>query len=143
MPSSVCRFTLQLASALARKEKGNAAYKAGRLARAARQYNAAVEAATSIQERDLSPNPAEESTSGSSAAIMSQAKEVKKTCMNNWAAVELKWKNWAEAAKQATKVGKQMWLMCSMCTNCDPHSVCVCDRVWLFVGLHPMACCQH
>lgn len=51
-------FTTQLASALSRKEKGNAAYKAGRLARAARQYSAAVEAANSIQERDLSPNPA-------------------------------------------------------------------------------------
>jgi hypothetical protein len=51
---------LQLASALSRKEKGNAAYKAGRLARAARQYGAAVEAANSIQERDLAPNPAGE-----------------------------------------------------------------------------------
>jgi hypothetical protein len=51
---------MQLASALSRKEKGNAAYKAGRLARAARQYAAAVEAANSIQERDMSPNPAGE-----------------------------------------------------------------------------------
>ncbi|KAF6263773.1 hypothetical protein COO60DRAFT_342981 [Scenedesmus sp. NREL 46B-D3] len=94
----------KLASALSRKEKGNAAYKAGRLARAARQYAAAVEAANSIQERDLSPNPAGDAEGPSAAVLLAQAKDVKKACANNWAAVELKRKNWAEAASQATKV---------------------------------------
>jgi hypothetical protein len=61
-----CCASVQLAAALSRKEKGNAAYKAGRLARAARQYSAAVEAANSIQERDLSPNPAGEGEGESS-----------------------------------------------------------------------------
>uniref|UniRef100_A0A383W6I9 peptidylprolyl isomerase n=1 Tax=Tetradesmus obliquus TaxID=3088 RepID=A0A383W6I9_TETOB len=94
----------KLASALSRKEKGNAAYKAGRLARAARQYSAAVEAANSIQERDLSRNPAGDADGPSPAALLAQAKDVKKACANNWAAVELKRKNWGEAASQATKV---------------------------------------
>lgn len=43
-------------------------------------------------------------TGPSTVSILSQAREVQKTCTNNWAAVELKRKNWAEAAKQATKV---------------------------------------
>jgi hypothetical protein len=38
------------------------------------------------------------------AALLAQAREVKKAAANNWAAVELKRKNWSEAAKQATKV---------------------------------------
>eukprot|EP00775_Hariotina_reticulata_P005268 gene5268-5503_t len=106
--------TEKLAAATARKEKGNAAYKAGSLARAARQYNAAVEAATSITERDMGPsstgmdaleeNDAAAAAAPSTARLMSQAREVKKACMNNWAAVELKRHNWAEAAKQASKV---------------------------------------
>ncbi|KAF8059684.1 FKBP65 [Scenedesmus sp. PABB004] len=95
----------KLASALSRKGKGNAAFKAGRLARAARQYAAAVEAATSVSERDLAPNPAADEAGGpSTASLLSEAKEVKKAAANNWAAVELKRRNWAEAAKQATKV---------------------------------------
>jgi N-methylhydantoinase A/oxoprolinase/acetone carboxylase beta subunit len=40
----------------------------------------------------------------STAALLAQAKDVKKACANNWAAVELKRKNWAEAASQASKV---------------------------------------
>lgn len=43
-------------------------------------------------------------TGPSIGSLLSQAKEIKKVCMNNWAAVELKRKNWSEAAKQATKV---------------------------------------
>jgi hypothetical protein len=40
----------------------------------------------------------------STAALLAQAKDVKKACANNWAAVELKRKNWPEAASQASKV---------------------------------------
>jgi hypothetical protein len=100
----------QLAAAMTRKEKGNAAYKAGSLSRAARQYNAAVEAATSINERDMGPpgmdglERSDAAATTSTANLMSQAREVKKACMNNWAAVELKRQNWSEAAKQAGKV---------------------------------------
>jgi hypothetical protein len=36
--------------------------------------------------------------------LLAQAKDIKKACANNWAAVELKRKNWAEAASQASKV---------------------------------------
>lgn len=43
-------------------------------------------------------------TGPSLTSLLAQAKDVKKTCSNNWAAVELKRKNYAEAAKQATKV---------------------------------------
>eukprot|EP00878_Enallax_costatus_P000765 GHUV01000883.1.p1 GENE.GHUV01000883.1~~GHUV01000883.1.p1 ORF type:complete len:637 (+),score=229.81 GHUV01000883.1:67-1911(+) len=94
----------KIESALARKEKGNAAYKAGKLVRAARQYHQAVETANSVQEKDMAPNPVDASTGPSVGSLLSQAKDIKKACMNNWAAVELKRKNWAEAAKQASKV---------------------------------------
>jgi hypothetical protein len=50
----------QLTAAMERKEKGNAAYKAGRVSRAVRQYTAAYENANSISERDLAPNPVTE-----------------------------------------------------------------------------------
>lgn len=57
-----CYLCLQIESALLRKEKGNAAYKAGKLVRAAKQYNKAVETATSVQEKDMAPKPVDAST---------------------------------------------------------------------------------
>jgi hypothetical protein len=50
-------------------------------------------------------------TGPSGAALLAQAKEVKKACANNWAAVELKRKNWGEAASQATKVRRQPYTL--------------------------------
>jgi hypothetical protein len=49
-----------------RKEKGNAAYKLGRIARAVRQYTAAYDNANSISERDMAPHPVVNSASSSS-----------------------------------------------------------------------------
>lgn len=70
--------TLQLTAALSHKEKGNAAYKAGRLVRAQRQYSTAVELASSIAQRDLAPNPTtpEAAAEGgvSTAHIMAQVR---------------------------------------------------------------------
>lgn len=103
----------KLAAAQARKEKGNAAYKAGRIARAVRQYAAAYDNANSINERDMAPHPVSTAASSSSsseeggltnAQILAQAKEVKKAASLNLAAAALKQANWGEAVKQASKV---------------------------------------
>jgi hypothetical protein len=60
------------------------------------QFNLSqIKCSGSLQTAFAGPSP---------AALLAQAKEVKKACANNWAAVELKRKNWAEAANQATKV---------------------------------------
>lgn len=58
---------LQLAAAQSRKEKGNAAYKAGRISRAIRQYTAAYETANSISETDMAPHPVMGTPSSSGA----------------------------------------------------------------------------
>jgi hypothetical protein len=57
----------QLSAAVSRKEKGNAAYKAGKLYRAVKQYTAAYETANSINERDMAPHPSAPSSSGGEA----------------------------------------------------------------------------
>jgi hypothetical protein len=56
----------QLAAAVSRKEKGNAAYKAGKVSRAVKQYTAAYETANSINERDMAQHPAMASSGGDS-----------------------------------------------------------------------------
>lgn len=70
-----CNNTQQLAAAQARKEKGNAAYKAGRIGRAVRQYAAAYDNANSINERDMAPHPVKDSaaSSGSEKGAVSNA----------------------------------------------------------------------
>lgn len=66
--------TLQLEAALARKEKGTVAYKAGKLSRAARQYSQAVEIASSVSEKDHAPNPVDESAGMVQARVRSGVK---------------------------------------------------------------------
>lgn len=93
-------------AALGCKDKGNAAYKAGKLPRAIAQYSMAVEFAKSVGSSPGTPldNEGAASSSGSQAAQQSAAKEVRKSALLNLAAAYLKEKDWGEAIKSATQV---------------------------------------
>ncbi|KAJ9517315.1 hypothetical protein QJQ45_016684 [Haematococcus lacustris] len=83
----------KVAAAVVRKDKGNAAYKAGNLARAVHQYDKAV----SLLSVDTSfPED-----------IKAQAKEVRKSAALNLAAAHLRQQSWAAAAKEASRVLEQ------------------------------------
>ena len=95
-------------AALAYKEKGNAAYKAGNLKRAITQYTQAVDYAKSVSDSNTPALGEEEASSSSSvdkAALLSQAKEVKKSSWLNLAAAHIKMQEYKEAINYATQVG--------------------------------------
>ena len=81
-------------AARAAKDKGNDAYKAGRLERAARLYARAVDI---VGESDYGADK-------DPADVRAAVKELRKTAWLNLAAVELKQQRWADAAKHAGKV---------------------------------------
>lgn len=77
------------------KEKGNAAYKAGKLERAARLYSRVTE---------VIGDGAATSDDKESAEVKAQMKDLRKSAWLNLAAVELKRGNHKDAAKHCTKV---------------------------------------
>lgn len=99
----------QVQAALAYKEKGNVAYKAGNTRRAIAQYTQALDYAKSVSlDSSSAPGLPEEEPSSSSvdkAAVVSQAKEVKKSSWLNLAAAHMKLQEYADAIKYATQVG--------------------------------------
>lgn len=84
-------------AAKAAKDKGNAAYKAGRLDRAARLYARAVEV---VGEADY-PGGADDKDP---ADVRAAVKDLRRTAWLNLAAVELKRERWADARKHCSKV---------------------------------------
>lgn len=88
----------KVTAAQAVKDKGNAAYKAGKLDRAARLYGRAVEL---VGEKDLGGAAGDKDGGPETRA---QLKELRKSAWLNLAAVELKRGHLREAEKNATKV---------------------------------------
>lgn len=88
-------FWSQIEAAGLRKEKGNKAYKEGRLERAVKQYTSAVEFCTSIQDKDLDSEQ---------ASLKATVKDIKKSCWLNLAAADLKLERYADVRKNCDKV---------------------------------------
>jgi tetratricopeptide (TPR) repeat protein len=109
-PCCVAPLLLQVQAALAHKEKGNAAYKAGNLRRAITQYNQAVDFAKAASDATASSalpdeEPGSSSSSVDKTALVSQAKEVKKSSWLNLAAAHMKLQEYGDTVKYATQVG--------------------------------------
>ncbi|KIY97518.1 FK506-binding protein 4/5 [Monoraphidium neglectum] len=79
------------------KDKGNAAYKAGKLDRAARMYTSVTDL---VGDKDAAADKDKEG----GPEVRAQTKELRKSAWLNLAAVELKRGNHREAQKSATKV---------------------------------------